>query len=170
MLSVQPIIQTTGMCGPACLAMVMAHFGVRVPLRRVQRVSGATRAIGLLPPGFLKAAKAFGFQATVKDQASFADLRAALRAGIPPIVNWFSESEGHYSIVVDLTPRTITLLDPESGTPLTMPVRVFERIWFGVHPEPARTVRDFHLRRVVFVQPAARVTSFPAKVRGRVRR
>lgn len=157
MLNIKPITQKTAMCGPACLAMVMGYFGKPISLNRVISASRATRARGLLPGGYRRGAKVFGFRCQVRDDADLADIRKALREGIPPIVNWFSVDEGHYSVVVALTASRITLIDPEREGLHRMSTKVFERIWFGVDPEPARTINDFHLRRLILIRPSARL-------------
>ena len=158
MLKFVPFAQSAhGYCGPACLKMVFGYFGVKESERELVRLSGATRRHGVGAAGLLKAAKALGFHGFVKDYATFADLRRyVLRRRIPVIVDWFSENDGHYSVVVGIDRRKICLADPEFGRIRAMPFPAFRRVWFDFVPDVPRKKSDFVIRRMIAVYPRGR--------------
>jgi ABC-type bacteriocin/lantibiotic exporter with double-glycine peptidase domain len=152
-LKVTPIKQKPAMCGPTCIQMVLRNFGMKKPMAELINITGTTFKDGMRPSGFLHVARAYGLRATVKDHASLADIRRALARGVPPIINWFSTDEAHYSVAVELTKTYIVMIDPEDASVRRMPIKPFLRVWFGVSPEPARSKNDFHLRRMAILEP-----------------
>lgn len=158
MLNIRPYEQSAGgYCGPACLKMVFGYFGVRKSERAFTALTGATSKDGVGAAGLLRAARALGFTGFVKDSATFADMRNyVLRKKIPVIVDWFSEDEGHYSVIMDINERRIVFADPEFGRRRTMPLAVFKRVWFDYVPNVPKKKSDFVIRRMVAVFPAFR--------------
>ena len=66
------------------------------------------------------------------------------------IVDWFSENDGHYSVVTRATRSEVTLMDPERGY-RTLPRSVFERVWFDFDDQPP----EGRLRRRTLIEIAA---------------
>lgn len=151
MLKVRPLEQSAhGYCGPACLKMVLGYFGVKKSERELVRLTGATRKHGVDAVGLLKTARALGFRGFAKDYATFADLRRyILKRRVPVIVDWFSEDDGHYSVVAHVDRRNIYLCDPEFGRRRAMPLTTFRRVWFDYVPDAPRTKNDFVIRRMI---------------------
>lgn len=158
MLKVSPFEQSAhGYCGPACLKMVLEYFGVKKSERELVRLTGATQTNGIGAKGLLKAARGIGFRGFVKDYATFVDLRTyAVRRKIPVIVDWFSEDDGHYSVVMGIDRKRIVLADPEFGRRRAFPLSVFRRVWFDYVPDAPRRKNDFVIRRMIAVYPRGR--------------
>lgn len=155
MLKVKPHRQSHGFCGPATLKMVLAYYGVDRSERALARLAGATREFGVDAPGLMRAARALGFRARVRDHATFSDIRRyVIDRKMPVIVDWFSADEGHYSVVVHVDRRHIYLQDPELGRVRKMRRGDFRRIWFDFSTDYLRKKRDLQLRRMIVVEPS----------------
>jgi ABC-type bacteriocin/lantibiotic exporter with double-glycine peptidase domain len=152
-LPVEPFRQTPGFCGPACLKMVFQYYDVHTTEAAVAKAGNATRALGVGLAGMKKAAKHFGFTLKAKDHATFSDIQKMLKKGIPPIVDWFSETDGHYSVVVGLDAKNIYLQDPEWGKVHPVNRQDFYRCWFDFDGDFLKTPKELFLRRLMVVEP-----------------
>lgn len=153
MLSVKPYRQQTGYCGPASLKMVLGYFGMNKSERELGRLSGCTERAGTPGEGLLAAARKLGFAGKIIDQADIANLRAYVKQKIPVIVDWFSTDEGHYSVVVDVTPTAVVLQDPELGRARTLKLADFKRVWFDFPGAYLKTKKDLKIRRLIAIYP-----------------
>ena len=152
-LRIKPFKQLEGYCGPACLKMVFEYYGVNTTGNAIAKIAGSTHEFGTPLASMKKAAKAYGFSLTHKDNSSLKDIRHFLDKGIPVIVDWFSEIEGHYSIVTNIDKTHIHLVDPELGKHRSIPLNIFIHVWFDLPFPYAKTKSDFWLRRLIIVQP-----------------
>lgn len=155
LLSVKPFQETAGWCGPASLKMVLAYYGVRKSERALARLSSATRSQGVEAPRLAKAARRLGFNALIKDRATLSDIKKFINKGIPVIVDWFSNDDGHYSVVVGVTPRTICLQDPEIRGVRKMDIKTFKRVWFDFPGDMLRSKNAVILQRMLVIYPQA---------------
>lgn len=151
-LTVPLIRQAPNQCGPASLWMVLSFFGKRVSVSTLAR-RARTTVMGTRAQDLARVARSYGFSASIKDRASLRDIRACLRTGIPPIVDWFSTDDGHYSVVVDCNRSQITLNDPEIRRRRTLALETFERVWFDFRGNVLRSPRQLELRRLIIVRP-----------------
>jgi predicted double-glycine peptidase len=153
-----PIVdQTSGYCGPASLKAVLAYYGIEATEEELAKLVGATREDGVEADGLVQGAQALGLDAWYKDEASFADVERLVDAGIPVIVDWFSETDGHYSVVVNVEPDGITFMDPETANYRTLDRESFLRVWFdfdGDVPEPGNII----VQRIIVVMPPGDVS------------
>lgn len=145
--------QTTGACGPYALAAVLLYHGVRVPVRRLAKLMGTTRAHGTKPPRLRAAARSLGFDVWVRQWAELRDLRRVLKRNRPPVVLWFSEQEGHYSVVVGLDQRFVYLADPELGRVRKLSRRFFRRCWFDFSTDGPEKRSRLYPRWMLVVEP-----------------
>ncbi len=152
MLKVKPFRETPGYCGPASLKMVLEYYGVRKSEKELARLSGASRKNGVEAPGLLKAAHKLGFQGSFKDHATFSDIWRYLKQGIPVIVDWFSLTDGHYSVVVGIDKRYIYLQDPELGRINKLDLVTFKRVWFDFPGDFLHSPRDIYIRRLLIIK------------------
>ena len=129
-LPVPVVDQTPGFCGPAALRAVLAFYGRDVSEDKLAQLAKSNRKDGTEPEGLVRAAKALGFQAQAKEDASVADLQSWLDHGIPVIVDWFSTDEGHYSVLTAIRDGKVFMKDPELGSEREMELDKFERVWF----------------------------------------
>lgn len=139
-------------CGPAALKSVMGFHGVEVGQRRLGRLAGTTVRDGTSGAGMRRAARRFGFDARVQDGATLDRLRNEVAKGRPAIVNWWSEDDGHYSVVERVGDRGVHMMDPETARARTVDRTTFERNWFDFERSngTGRLVR----RRMITIKPA----------------
>ena len=153
MIKLKAFLQTPGLCGPASLKMVFDYYGVSVSERKIAKVAGATREKGTTKEGLIKAAKHFGFKVFLKENSTFYDLRYFVKKKIPVIVDWFLEDEGHYSVVVGLNRKNITLMDPTLKRERKISTEKFLRIWFDFPGKFIKKPKDLILRLMLVVTP-----------------
>lgn len=153
LLPVKNFRQSPSHCGPTCLKMVFAYYGVDATERSIAKVAGTTLRLGTKLQGLRKAAQQFDFKLKHKDLATFADIKHCLHQGVPPIAAWFSVNDAHYSVVVGLDAQMIYLRDPEFGRLTKMPRKTFFRVWFDFTGDYLKTPHDLHLRRLITVTP-----------------
>ena len=145
-----------GLCGPYALAAVLRFHGDRVPITTLAKLARATRAHGTMPEHLVAAARARGFRTRIRRWADLNNLAAALRRRLPPIVLWFSEDEGHYSVVAGLDRRFVTLADPELGGTRKIARSVFCRVWFDFSTSGPEKHSTLYARWMLVVEPRKR--------------
>jgi ATP-binding cassette subfamily B protein len=144
------IIQLPNHCGPACLAILAQYFGIETTQERIAIAAG-TAENGTTLAGMLDGARYLGLKARYQDNTTFQEIRELLQQGILPIVDWFIEVTGHYSIVVGLTNDSILLRDPLIAKIREIPLDEFEQIWFDYHG-PRPEADGFFVRRIIVVE------------------
>jgi predicted double-glycine peptidase len=151
MLPVKSFRQTPSFCGPASLHMVFDYYGIKATEKELAKKALTTSKLGTTAKNMLGAARLYGFKTSLKDRASFQDIKTNLDKKIPVIVDWFSTDEGHYSVVVGLDKKNIYLQDPELGHLRTMDRTTFFRVWFDFDTEFIKTKNDLILRRMIVI-------------------
>jgi ABC-type bacteriocin/lantibiotic exporter with double-glycine peptidase domain len=153
MIKLKPYRQKPGFCGPSCIKIVLELYGVKKSENELGRMTDCSPTIGTSGAKIVEAAKALGFRAFQKDGASIADIQKWVKKGVPVIVNWFSVNEGHYSVAVEVTKKSISLMDPELARVRRMSVEKFEHFWFDFSPVSKRTRKSLVLKRMIVIQP-----------------
>ena len=152
MLNIKPFRQSSGFCGPACLKMILEHYGVKKSERELAKLSGATPNAGVGAEGLLKAAKALGLKGFFKDLSEVKDLKHyVINKKIPVIVDWFSSTDGHYSVVVDLNRKNIYLQDPEVANVQRLDIETFKRVWFDFSGDFLQSKDQIIIRRIIVI-------------------
>lgn len=155
MLRVPWFRQSPGKCGPTVLRMVLAYHGISASERLLSRLTGCKpvwHPEGTSAEGIIRGAEHYGLRGRVVDGADIPTLKKLIRAGIPPIVDWFSVDEGHYSVVVDVTRSHVVLRDPSRPGYVRMPHKTFLRVWFDFRAG-ARSREGLIVRRAIVVAP-----------------
>lgn len=153
LLGVKPFRQSPGFCGPASLKMVADFYGMKKSEKTIGKLCHCTTKHGTTGPNLVRGARALGFSAQLVRHANFDDIRRFLKLGIPPIVDWFSTDDGHYSPVVGLDAQQIFLQDPELKRVRVMDRATFMRVWFDFDTDVPRRKRGFIMRRMIVVRP-----------------
>lgn len=162
-LSVQPFQETlrASMCGPACLKMVLAYYGVERSEAELAKSAGTDSNLGTNAQGIKRAAETLGFTVEVKNYSTFDDIQSWLDKTVPVIVNWFTrgrmdypESEvpdGHLSVVVGLDEEFIYLQDPEIGKLRRITREDFLRVWFDFTGDHIETWEELIIRQLIAI-------------------
>ncbi|TSC53550.1 MAG: putative fusion protein (N:peptidase-C:desuccinylase) [Parcubacteria group bacterium LiPW_39] len=137
----------------ASLKMVLDYFGVKISEPELIKFTGATARKGTSAKGIRKAARKLGFLVRIKDRTDLADIKYWLDKKIPPIVAWFSEDDGHYSVVAGLDKKFIYLQDPEIAGIRKMKKKDFKRVWFDFEGDFIKNKNDLILRRLIIIVP-----------------
>jgi len=112
-------------CGPACIQMVAAFWGVTLSPYDVAKRAGTNEEVGTTHEGMVRAVHVAGFSIEEEHNASFTDVEEFLSKGIPLIVylympEWEPVAYGdldkrHYMVITGLENDTLTLNDPFIG-------------------------------------------------------
>lgn len=152
MLKVKPFRQQSGLCGPATLKMVFSYYGVDKTEAAIASATDCDPKLGVEASRMLAYARELGFDGYIQDQSTLEDLeRLVVNQETPVIVDWFSEDDGHYSVVVDLDSENVYLLDPEIGYVRAMRRVKFFRVWFDFPGDFLRSAADLTIRRMIVI-------------------
>lgn len=151
-INIKPFTQTTGMCGPTVLRMVFDFYGLTISEEELINLTHCDPNIGIEAEIMAKVSDELGFKTVIKDNATFDDLREyVVDKKIPVIVDWFSEDDGHYSVVVDIDSQNIYLQNPEFKEIQKMPLDKFKRVWFDFREDFIGSKEDVIIRRVIAI-------------------
>jgi ABC-type bacteriocin/lantibiotic exporter with double-glycine peptidase domain len=162
-LRVEHVRQTRGMCGPACLQIVLAYLGRRASARTIAKACRSSLVSGTTGPNLARGARRLGCAARIFDRSSFPGIEKWLRRRVPVIVDWMSTARsssrsqplacGHYSVVYGIDKNHITLADPALGGRRRMSRNVFRNVWFDFKNVFPQRNDDLILRRMIVVVP-----------------
>ncbi|PIS18220.1 hypothetical protein COT54_00475 [Candidatus Collierbacteria bacterium CG09_land_8_20_14_0_10_46_12] len=152
MLKIKPFRQKVGLCGPAVLKMVLDYYGIKATEAELAERTHCDPQLGIDAERMLEVVREMGMDGYIRDYASFADLeKLVVKEQIPVIVDWFSEDDGHYSVVVDLDSENIYLQDPEIGHLRAMRRAKFQRVWFDFPGDYIDKQEKLTIRRMIVI-------------------
>jgi len=152
MLKIKPFRQKSGLCGPATLKMVLSYYGINKTESAIAKDTDCDPDLGVDARRMLEYAHDLGLNGYIQDLSTFEDLeRLVIKEEIPVIVDWFSEDDGHYSVVVDLDSENIYLLDPQIGFVRALRRQLFFRVWFDFPGDFLRSSDDLTIRRMIVI-------------------
>jgi len=115
-------------CGVACLVSVAAHYRLFIPISKVRQFTGTDKQ-GTNVLGLMEGAKRIGFD--VKGvQCEISSL-----SNIPkPAIAHLHLKNGlqHFVVIYKVNKKSIKIMDPGSGTYITMSLEKFKEQWTGV--------------------------------------
>lgn len=171
LLPVQPFQETLfeNACAPATFKMLLLYWdmpGKEKTDLDLAKEMGTDPELGTTNKAFLETAERFGFEVTVKDNATYEDIQKWIEKKVPVVVDWFTPGrkdydegempDGHYSLVVGLDDEHIYLQDPEVGGLRTIPRKQFWRVWFDFEQDWITHKDDMVLRWMAAVYPKSR--------------
>ncbi|HEY4505018.1 MAG TPA: cysteine peptidase family C39 domain-containing protein [Candidatus Paceibacterota bacterium] len=135
-LYVRHYLQSTDLCGPASLKILLSHFGKDFSEEQLAQLAHAT--IGSEPGtgtehiGMVKAIKKIGGYVFEKEYGTIDELQYFVeKEELPVIIGWFDKNDDHYSVVVSVTDKNIVIVDPAANEPERWLDRMtFPKIWF----------------------------------------
>jgi predicted double-glycine peptidase len=154
MIKIKLLKQSTSFsCGPTALKMALSHFGISKSERSLIKLVGAKKGYGCDPDDIVAATKKLGLVSFYKTNSSLDEIRRYLNKNYSIIVDWFSPAAlGHYSMIVDLNNKYITLADPDTGKFNRMKSDIFLYRWFELDDYPPRETKNFALREIIVIK------------------
>ena len=148
------------MCGAACLSMVYRSLGKEVPQSEIwEKIAKVNRFGSLASTTHLMVADALsrGFDAVaIRARHPLFTLRLCRDAGIRVILNHRFHPDvaaaGHYSVLVDISEREVTLHDPYFGPSRRLSDEKLLRLW---EPGPSSEITGQTLIAIAPRQPEA---------------
>lgn len=145
-ITLNPFRQSTGLCGPASLKILLDYYGKTFTEEELAGLCEATAERGTDHANMVEAVRTLSGEPVAKENATFDDIREAVRQDIPVVVGWYStfgEPDDHYSVVYAIDDATISMMDPERDEgSVTMPVEEFEKVWYDFDgPDDVRVDR-----------------------------
>lgn len=132
--------------------MVLSYYGISMTEEELTERTHCDPSLGVDAEKMLEVAHELGLEGYIKDFASFEELEElVVRREVPVIVDWFSEDDGHYSVVVDLDSENIYMQDPEIGHLRAMRRNRFYRIWFDFPGDYINKNEDLTIRRMIVI-------------------
>jgi hypothetical protein len=134
-------------CGPACVAMVLEHYDVRIDINQIAREAGMVAGRPFtLPVELIRAAQLHGVTLARRLPCVISDLAVELDAGRPVIVlihygsiinrQDANYTKGHWVVVVGVDRDTVYIHDPnwrglvrDNGRALAVSRAVFDEAW-----------------------------------------
>jgi predicted double-glycine peptidase len=153
LLNVKPFRQSSGHCGAACLKIVLGYYGIQKSERELIKLVGSTTASGVSTENMALAIKKYKIHTIIKDNSNLKQIASLLAKQIPIMVDWFSDNDGHYSVVVGLDRENIYMQDPELGHLRTMKRKAFMTVWFDFEGPYLVDKDDIIIRRMIIIQP-----------------
>src|SRR3989344_5461577 len=118
---VKHFIQSTGLCGPSSLRILLSYFGKSYSEEDLAKMAQATIGHGAEHEGMVAAIKAIDGYVFVKEDGTIEELEYFVKKEkLPVIIGWFDKDADHYqlpvgdhySVVVNVTDKNIIIVDP----------------------------------------------------------
>ena len=115
-------------CGAACLASVVAHYKLRLPIARIRQMAG-TNQKGTNMLGLIEAAQKIGFQA----KGVRGNIESLAKIPFPAIAHVVLEGGlHHYVVLYRIKDKKATYKDPGDGKLHTKSIDEFKQLWTGI--------------------------------------
>lgn len=142
--------EITGSCGPASLKIVLGHWGEERTERELRELTGCNKN-GVGAEKLVEVARGFGYDAFFRDNCTWEDLKTEVRK-YPVIVDWFSQTHGHYSVAIKTCRNKLVIADPEFGVTKEFKKDDFLQVWFDYYGDYPQKPEDFIVRRMIVVR------------------
>lgn len=156
-LYVKPIRQKFDYdCGPTVIQMILSSYGIKASIDEISKIAGTTKESGTSIEGMAKAFKYYGLETIVKELCTPDDLRYYINQQIPVVVDWFSFDGGpggHYSIIVSINKKNITLRDPGFTKIRRISIKEFMSCWFDYPGDYPKDKNVFIVRLMMVATP-----------------
>ncbi len=128
-----PFRMSPGLCGPACLKIILSHYKKDFSEQELANLCNVTPEDHASHSAMVAAVESVGGKAADLDDAKIDDIRKFVDDNVPVIVGWQLDGKNHYTVVYDVGKNKIFMMDPgtESGIRI-MPIEQFENAWFDM--------------------------------------
>ncbi|CAA0173924.1 putative ABC export transporter, fused inner membrane and ATPase subunits [Tenacibaculum maritimum] len=115
-------------CGAACLASILSHFNLQIPIARIRQYAGTDKK-GTNVLGLIEAAEKLGFDA----KGVRGELDSLFKIPKPAIAHIIvKEQLNHYVVIYEVTKKYIKIMDPGDGKIHKKTHEDFLKEWTGV--------------------------------------
>jgi len=112
------------------LKIVLNHFEIKKSEKELKKLLKCSTA-GVELEDLLRIAKKIGLNGFVKENSNIKEIKKILKKKTYSIiVGWFSEDDGHYSVVSHIDKENVYLQDPEIGNKRKIEREDFMKVWF----------------------------------------
>ena len=141
-IAVKHFIQSTGLCGPASIKILLSYFGKEFSEAQLAQLASATTEVGTEHEGMIQALKEVDGFVFAKAGGTLEELEYFVREEkLPVIVGWFDRTGDHYSVVVNVTDKNVIMVDPATDEPERWVDRAtFPSVWFDFIDDNNQTV------------------------------
>lgn len=115
---------------------------LRIPtLNQLGDLLKTSEKLGTQPEDMVRFLKRTGFGVRVREGADWADLKKALNDGKMILVDWWTdigdpgEDLGHYSVVIRISSKTLTIYDPDINKKRVLGKNTFLERWHDVRAD-----------------------------------
>ena len=131
-------------CGPACLRMAFAAYGIRISEKQIARAT-RTSVEGTTIKGMLDACKKNGFRYRSYSNSSLVDIKKNVRRGVPVVVNYMepNDNEDHFALIISIGSKFVVLNDPWNGKSFRVERKEFMKRWWGWTSDKKRKMRKW---------------------------
>jgi len=144
-IKLKKVKQSSGMSGPASLSSLLYFYGVKMSERELASLCGSSKGYGTEPDDMLRVLKNLGFKAKAKADGTWSEIKKLVLDGTPVLVNWESDSpkpkDNHYSLVYNVTPETVHMMDPEIGGYRRLGKERFMGLWHSTSISGKKSTR-----------------------------
>ncbi len=118
-------------CGPACMHMVLASFGIRKSEKALARLMHSNKRIGTKNYEFPALCEKLKLSYVVRRNGSIGEIKEFLPWCKVIVCYWLpDEKTGHYAVVKKIGKR-IHLIDPWLGSNHSLSIAYFSKHWYG---------------------------------------
>lgn len=117
-------------CGPTCIQMALAYFGMPHSFRDIAARIGYNPDEGMTNAQLVAALRLFELSVAEKNEVSWEELVRSCSPDNILVVSWMKEGyKGHFSLVQAVGNESITLVDPDEGRAVVLEKIHFLRLW-----------------------------------------
>jgi len=143
------------LCGPRCLRYILEQdTGKTITVG--EAASMCQTGDGTSPKQLINGFEQLGYIAKLHQDISWGDLEFLAYQNWVVVLWWSvlhggtpSHPDGHWSVVLDITPRDITIYEPEAGQIARLPRMFFEAHWYDFRTSSKGQRADFHRAALV---------------------
>ncbi|MDP3901933.1 MAG: cysteine peptidase family C39 domain-containing protein [bacterium] len=164
-------------CGPAALRTLLSSFGISKTERSLSRLCRTSARYGTNPNDIIAGLKKLGFVTKTGmwggKEKCWRNINYWInKRGLPVLVDWFSGTDGHYSVAVRIDRRCIWIADPAIYRKKERIRKIdwndFFRMWFDFEGDYLQRLKDLNPRWWLVAYPAPLLKNKLRKIRKKI--
>jgi len=137
-MKISPIKQRDpNACGPTCIEMVLAYFGISHSVSDITRITKYKKAGGMYNRDVIRTLQHYGLKTKTFKNTTWESLSELNTSDSVIIISWMLEGYiGHLSVVEKIDKKHIYLAEPSTGDVLKIERIKFLRLWLDYEAKP----------------------------------